>query len=296
MFVIVAINNSSLIMAGRKKRSMSGDVTATTTSQLTAPLPALSVASDSDGTKLASSKSSTNGDSTSKKAKCGEMSCDRASTLDAGSSSVSEETTSETVAGTVAKVAERRKSELTLTIKCSQAKNSAADESSDEDDDDDDDDDDDADGDSDSSSSSSSNSEDKLQFTTKRPFSSSVDHEPRTKFPTRAKTTNKKQQAAGSDSSQGSSDREARRNVPPSSSAASAAGAGSSRTTSKVTKRKSSVNSESPSRKRRRSSTNSQVGCESELLLLLKQTFFIILHTHSRYIGLYAYIHSYRNL
>ena len=255
MFIIAAVNNSSLMLAGRKKRTVSGDVAQSTVQ------PPPSVASDSDSVKPTPVKP-VNGDSTSKKAKCSEASSDRASSLDVKSSATGEE-----ASGTVAKVAERRKSELTLTIKCCQTRNSSKDVSSDDDDDDDDDDADD----SDSSSSSSSNSEDEIQPPTKRPFPSAPDHKSRTNFPTTAKTTNKKQQSTDSDSSQGSSDTEATRGGVAASSSASATvtGGGGGQTPSKATKRRRSVNSPAQSRKRRRrTSTDSQVGCESTLAVI----------------------------
>jgi len=255
--MIAAINNSSLVLAGRKKRNVSGEVAAT---QSTTQAPS---SIDSDCVKLTSPGRPVNGNSTSKKAKCADTApSGRASSSDAKSPSTSEDTS-----GTVAKVAERRKSELTLTIKCSQTEDIAKDVSSDDD----------GGGgndvsDSSSSSSSSSNSEDEMESPAKRPFSSAVDHKPRANHPTTAKTTVKKQQSTDSDSSQGSSVTEARRSVAAPSSSVSAGGAG--QTPSKATKRKKSTNSRTPSGKRRRkTSTSSQVGCESTLLLLKAVSF-----------------------
>jgi len=257
MFIIVAINNSSLMLADRKKRSVSRDVASCSAVQSRTS----SLASESVSTKSTSSKPPVNGDVSSKKAKCQELSSNgRASSLDAvKSSSASEETS-----GTVAKVVERRKSELTLTIKCNQTTNTARDASSDENDDDDDDDDDvDADESSSSSSLSSSNSEDELESTTKRPLSSCAKSRM-----TPAKTANKKQQSADSDSSRGNSDTEVKRNTRPSSSVSAAGNGGKDgcQTPSKAVKRKKSMNSQTAGRKRRRSSSsNNKVGCKSAL-------------------------------
>ena len=253
---------------------MSGDVA--TKQSATVQQPMSSPVLDSSNADLTPSNPAIN--STSKKvSKCGESSTGKALSSDSQSSFAGEATS-----GTVAKVVERRKSDLTLTIKCSQAKNSDKDkdESSDDDDDNDDEDDDDDSEDS-SSMSSSSNSEDEMSCTTKPlTLSTIVARKSRTKFPTTtAKTVIKKQhqQSTESDSSPVSSDSDARRNAPrPSSSsvsaaatrAAAAAGGGGGQTPSKVTKRKRSVNSQSPSRKRRRSSLNSKVGCKSALVQL----------------------------
>ena len=244
--MVSAINNSSLMMAGRKKRSVSAEVA-------TSQRPVSTVAWDSVDTKLAANKS-TNGDLTSNNDRCGDA--------PGGKAALVKSSVGEAASGTVAKVAERRKSELTLTIKCSRAKNGAKDVSRDNDEGDDDD-----DLDSSSSSSSSSNSEDEVPCTAvKRPFTSSVDRNTRTKFPTTAKSTNKKrQQSTDSDNSQGSSDTETARNPTPSSSAVSVAAASGQTPSKTATKRKRSVNSKSPSRKRRRNSTDSKVGCKSAL-------------------------------
>jgi len=244
--ISVALNNSSLILAGRKKRSVSGDVAGSSSTQLRTS----SQTSEAASTKL---KAPVGGDLTLKKTRCDELSCDPAASPDTKSSAAGKE-----MSGTVAKVAERRKSELTLTIKCSQAKSSVEAENSVEEDPDEDDDDSDS---SSSSSSSSSNSEDEL--TSKHTFSSSVDQSSRTKLLMNAKTTAKKQLLTDSDSSQGSSDTEARRNVPPSSSSVAASGSNSGgRSPSKGVKRRRSTNLPSDSCKRRRTSSTSKVGCK----------------------------------
>jgi len=254
MLTIVAINNGSLMLAGRKKRSVSGDVTGCSAVQSRTS----SLASESVVTKPAHSIVPINGDATWKKEKYGEsssLSNDRTSSLDVGKSS----STGEVMSGTVAKVVERRKSELTLTIKCGQAKSAAMDETTDDENVDENGDNDD----SSSSSLSSSNSEDELESVTTKhsSFSSSV------KSRTTAKSTNKKQPSTDSDSSRSiSSDMEAKKNAPLSSAVGNTV-SGCQTPSSKSVKRKKSANSQAAGRKRRRSSSSSKVGCKSTLFV-----------------------------
>jgi len=237
------------MLAGRKKRNISGDVAA---AHCAAP-PTKSSASDCVVTNHAPSKP-TSSDSTAQTAKCREASCSATLSENVKSCSAVED-----AGGTVAKVAERRKSELTLTIKCSRAKDESSDDDDDEDEDDDDDDDDDSD-----SLSSSSNSEDEMMCSTKRLISSSIDRKSGTKLPAVAKTANKKQTASDSDDSEENAvgpETKTKRNIHALTCITSPAGTGS-QTSTTVSKRKKSTNSQSPSCKRRRSSSNNQVGCE----------------------------------